>query len=74
MREITNKREIINKTALSFTTTDGNKNIAEAFKFKARNENLFTVSDAINSTNDTLYNLIRNNRNNITQKIQTRVT
>ena len=44
------------------------KNIAQTFKFKARNENAVTINDALDSMRDTLYNLIRNNRNNRTQK------
>ena len=70
-------REIQNTNQPSFTPTPvlrAHKGIAQGFKFKADNDNVFTINDAINSMRDTLYNLIRNNRNNTTQKIYVGVT
>ena len=65
------------RTARSFMPTPilrAHKNIAQAFKFKARNENAFTITGAKSSMRDTDYNLIRHNRNNTTQKMQIGVT
>ena len=42
---------------------------AQEFKFKARNQNAYDIDSAMNSMRNSLYNLICNNRNNITQKI-----
>ena len=65
-------REIQNTNQPSFPPTPllrAHKGIAQGFKFKVDNDNVFTINDAINSMRDTLYNLIRNNRNNTTPKI-----
>ena len=43
--------------------------IVKQFKFSSTNKFAYTISDAMNSVRDTLYQLIRNNRNNTTQKI-----
>ena len=70
-------KEIQNTNQPSFSPTPvlrAHKGIAQGFKFKADNDNVFTINDAINSMRDTLYNLIRNNRNNTTQKIYVGVT
>ena len=64
--------EIKNSEKPSFVETDilrAHKGIAKQFKFKARNENAIDIESTINSMHDTLYNLIRNNRNNTTQNI-----
>ena len=50
--------------------TRAHKGIVKAFKFKARNENATNMESTIDSMRNTLYNLIRNNRNNETQRIQ----
>ena len=50
------------------------KGIAQQSKFKARNQNATDIDSAINSLRDTFYNLIRNNRNNTTQKISIGIT
>ena len=66
-------KEINDSTKPSFTPTPiirAHRGIAQAFKFKARNENAVNVNDAIDSMRNTLYDLIRNNRNNSTQEIQ----
>ena len=66
-------REIQNTNQPSFSPTPllrAHKGIAQVFKLKADNDTKFTISDAINSMRDTLYNSIHNNRNNTTQKIQ----
>ena len=63
-------REIQNTNQPSFTPTPVLRAcIGQIFKFKADNDNVFTINEAINSMRDTLYNLIRNNRNNNTPKI-----
>ena len=70
-------REIRDRTAPSFMPQPmltAHKNSSQAFKFKARNENAFTITGARNSMRDTFYKLIRHNRNNTTQKMQIRVT
>ena len=41
----------------------------QKFKFKAKNQNAIDIESTMNNMRDTLYNLIRNNRNNVTQKI-----
>ena len=64
-------REIENTNQPSFIPTDvlrAHKGIAQQFKFKARNHNATDIDFAMNSMRDTLYNLIRNNRSNTTQK------
>ena len=69
--------EIKNSKKPSSVQTDilrAHKGIANQFKFKARNENVTDIESAINSMCDTLYNLIRNNRNNTTQRISIRIT
>ena len=43
--------------------------IAKQFKFSSTNKFAYTISDAMNSVRDTLYQLIRDNTNNTTQKI-----
>ena len=70
-------REIENTNQPSFIPTDvlrAHKGIAQQFKFKARNQNTTDIDSAMNSMRDTLYNLIRNNRNNTTQKISIEIT
>ena len=70
-------REIRNANKPSFTPTDvirAHKGIAQQFKYKARNQNATDIDTAMNSMRDTLYNLIRNNRNNTKQKISKGVT
>ena len=63
-------RKIQNTNQPSFTPTPVLRAcIGQIFKFKADNDNVFTINEAINSMRDTLYNLIRNNRNNNTPKI-----
>ena len=64
-------REMRNANKPSFKPTDvikAHKGIAQQFKYKARNQNATEIDTAMNSMRDTLYNLIRNNRNNIKQK------
>ena len=70
-------REIENTNQPSFIPTDvlrAHKGIAQQFKFKARNQNTTDIDSAMNSMRDTLHNLIRNNRNNTTQKISIGIT
>ena len=63
-------RKIQNTNQPSFTPTPVLRAcIGQIFKFKADNDNVFTINEAINSMRDTLYKLIRNNRNNNTPKI-----
>ena len=65
--------ETQNTNEPSFSLTPvlkAHEGIPQVFKFKADNDNVFTISDAMNSLIYTLYNLICNNRNNTTQKIQ----
>ena len=69
--------EIEKTNQTSFIPTDvlrAHKGIAQQFKFKARNQNATDIDSAINSLRDTFYNLIRNNRNNTTQKISIGIT
>ena len=64
-------RGIKNAKQTSFIPTDvlsADKGIAQQFKYKARNQNAHDIDSAMNRMRDTLYNLIRNNRNNTTQK------
>ena len=70
------KRELIeeikDKTKPSFLPTEvlrAHKSITQVFKFKARNENAINIEEAINNMRSTLYNIIRDNRNNATQRI-----
>ena len=70
-------REIENTNQPSFIPTDvlrAHKGIVQQFKFKARNQNATDIDSAMNSMRDMLYNLIRNNRNNTTQKISIGIT
>ena len=70
-------REIENTNQPSFIATDvlrAHRGIAKTFKFKARNQNATDIRSAMNSIRDTLYNLIRNNRNNTTQEISIGIT
>ena len=70
-------RKIRNANKPSFTPPDitrAHKGIAQQFKYKARNQNATDIDTAMNSICDTLYNLIRNNGNNTTQKISTGIT
>ena len=50
------------------------RGIARQFKFKARNQNATDIETAINSMHNPLYNLIRDNRNNTTQRISIEIT
>ena len=61
-------------THLLFLRLRAHKGIAQQSKFKARNQNATDIDSAINSLRDTFYNLIRNNRNNTTQKISIGIT
>ena len=70
-------KEIENTNQPSFIPTDvlrANKGIAQTFKFKARNQNATAICSEMTSIRGTLYNLIRNNRNNTTQKIYIGIT
>ena len=70
-------REIQNTNQPSFIPTDVlrvHKGIAQEFKLKARNQNAHDIDSAMNSMRNTLYSLIRNNKNNTTQKISIRIT
>ena len=59
--------EIKDNTKPSFIhVLRAHRNIAQIFKFKARNENAIDIEEAVNSMRNTLYNLIWNNRNNST--------
>ena len=69
--------QIKNSKKPSFLETDilrAHKGITKLFKFKARNENAIDIESTINSMCDTLYNSIRNNRNNTTQRISIEIT
>ena len=64
-------REIENTNQPFFIPADvlrAHKGIAQQIKIKARNQNATEIDSAMNSMHDTLYNLIRNNRNNTTEK------
>ena len=70
-------REIENTNQPSFIPTEirrALKGIAQAFKYKAKHQNAVDIDSAMNSVHDTLHNLIRNNRNNTTQKISIEIT
>ena len=70
-------REIENTNQPSFIPTDVlrvHKVNAQEFKFKARNQNAHDIDSAMNSMQNTLYNLIRNNRNSTTQKVSVGIT
>ena len=70
-------REIENTNQLSFIPTDVlrvHKGIALEFNFKARNQNAHDIDSAVNSMQNTLYNLIRNNRDNTAQNISIGIT
>ena len=70
-------REIENTNQPSFIPTDvirARKGIAQEFNFKARNQNAGNIDSAMISMHNTLYYLIRNNRNNTTQKIFVGIT
>ena len=67
-------REIEDKSFVQTDILRAHKGIANQFKFKARNKNATDIESAINSMRDTLYNLIRNNRNNTNQKISIGIT
>ena len=69
-RELLNEIKNIRKP--SFVQTDilkAHKGITKQFKFKARNENTIDIESAITNMRDTLYNLVRNNRNKTTHII-----
>ena len=69
--------EIKNVNQPSFIPTDvlrAHQGIPQQFKYKSRNQNATNIDAAMNSMCDTLYNLIRKNRNNATQKISIGVT
>ena len=64
-------REIENTNQPFFIPADvlrAHKGIAQQIKIKARNQNATEIDSAMNSMCDTLYNLIRNNRSNTTEK------
>ena len=70
-------REIKNVKQPSFTPTDilrAHGRVVQQFKYKARNQCTYTIDDAMNSMRDTFNNLIRENRNNTTQKISIGIT
>ena len=70
-------REIKNVNQPWFIPTDilrPHKGIAQQFKYKARNQNATDIDTTMNSMRNTLYNIIRNNRNNTTQKISIGIT
>ena len=70
-RALLTETQNTNEPSLSPTPVlKAHEGIPQVFKFKADNDNVFTISDAMNSLIYTLYNLICNNRNNTTQKIQ----
>ena len=60
----TNKPSFLQRDILK-----AHKDVVKQFKFKARNENAVNINEAMDSMRSTLYNLIRNNRNNATQRI-----
>ena len=66
------KEKIKDKTKPSFLPTESlraHKGITQVFKSKARNETAINIEEAINNMRSTLYNIIRNNRNNAAQRI-----
>lgn len=63
--------EIKNARKPSFIPTEPSilhKEIAKQFKFKSRNQNAYNAQVAMQSMRNTLHDLIKNNRNNTTQK------
>ena len=80
-REMQQNSELLNQikntNKPSFVQTDvlrTQKGVVKQFKFKARNENAVNTNETIDSMRSTLHNLIRNNRNNKTQKISLGIT
>ena len=69
-------KEIKNTNQPSFIPTDILRvhKGAQQFKFQARNQNVHDIDSAMNSMHNTMYNLIRNNGNNTTQKISIGIT
>ena len=70
------KRELLEEikyiTKPSFIPTDiirAHRGVKQQFKLKARNGNAIDIETAINSMCNTLYNLIRDNENNATERI-----
>ena len=64
--------EIKNTKEPCFVQTDvfkAHKGVVKQYKFKAKNENAVNINGVMDSMRSTLCNLIRNNRNNRTQKI-----
>ena len=64
-------KEIKDNTKPSFIPSPvltAHKSIAQTFKFKGRNKNAVTINGVLDSMRNTLYNLIKNNRNNRTHK------
>ena len=57
----TNKPSFLQRDILK-----AHKDVVKQFKFKARNKNAVNINKAMDSMRSTLYNLIRNNRNNAT--------
>ena len=73
--ELLNETKNTNKPA--FVQTDvlrTHTGVVKWFKFKARNETAVNTNQTIDSMRSTLHNLIRNNRNNRTQKISLGIT
>ena len=73
--ELLNETKNTNKPA--FVQTDvlrTHTGVVKWFKFKARNETAVNTNQTIDSMRSTLHNLIRNNRNNRTQKISSGIT
>ena len=69
--------EIKNTKTPSLVPTDllrAHRGIAPRFKFKARNQSATDIKTTINSIHNTLYNLIRDSRNNTTQRISIAIT
>ena len=74
-RELWEEIKDINKP--SFVPTDilrAHSGVTQKFKFKVRNENAIDIETAINRMRNKLYNLIRDNRNNATQRISIGIT
>ena len=70
-------KEIRDNNELSFIPTDAlwaHTGTSQIFKFKARNENVINIEEAIDNMCNTLYNLILSNRNNATQRISIGIT
>ena len=75
------KRELLEEikyiTKPSFIPTDiirAHRGVKQQFKLKARNGNAIDIETAINSMCNTLYNLIRDNGNNATERIFVGIT